>query len=153
MESPLKDESFDYVWSHGVLHHTPSTKDAVKACATLPKKNTGWFYVWVYHKGGFIWEYGNLFLRAITTRLPEKAVLFLSYALAPLLYIVPAYNKDVNLSNVSWSECALSINDWLAPKYQWHHSAEEVISWYEEFGYKDMEQTLANGVGIIGVRK
>ena len=153
MEPPLKDESFDYVWSHGVLHHTPSTKDAVRACSKLPKKDTGWFYVWVYHKGGFVWEYGNRFLRSITTRLPEKAVLFLSYALAPLLYIVPAYNKDVNLSNVSWSECALSINDWLAPKYQWHHSAEEVISWYEEFGYKDIEETLANGVGIIGVRK
>lgn len=153
MTPPLKDESFDYVWSHGVLHHTPSTKDAVAACAKLPKKKTGWFYVWVYHKGGFIWEYGNRLLRSITTRLPEKAVIALSYALAPLLYIIPAYNKDVNLSNVSWSECALSINDWLAPKYQWHHSAEEVISWYEEFGYKDMEVTPANGVGIIGMRK
>jgi hypothetical protein len=50
-------------------------------------------------------------------------------------------------------ECALSINDWLAPKYQWHHSAEEVISWYEELGYKDIEVTPANGVGIIGMRK
>lgn len=153
MEPPLKEESFDYVWSHGVLHHTPSTKDAVNACSKLPKKHTGWFYVWVYHKGGVIWEYGNRLLRSITTRLPEKAVIVLSYALAPLLYIIPAYNKDVNLSKVSWSECALSINDWLAPKYQWHHSAEEVISWYEEFGYKDIEITPANGVGIIGKRK
>ncbi len=153
MNPPLKKESFDYVWSHGVLHHTPSTKDAVEACAKLPKKETGWFYVWVYHKGGFLWEYGNRLLRSITTRLPEKVVIGISYALAPLLYIIPAYNKDVNLSNVSWSVCALSINDWLAPKYQWHHSAEEVISWYEEFGYKDIEVTPANGVGIIGMRK
>ncbi|MHC4184098.1 MAG: class I SAM-dependent methyltransferase, partial [Planctomycetota bacterium] len=153
MEPPLKEETFDYVWSHGVLHHTPSTKDAVNVCSKLPKKHTGWFYVWVYHKGGFIWEHGNRLVRSITTRLPEKAVILLSYALAPLLYIIPAYNKDVNLSHVSWSECALSINDWLAPKYQWHHSAEEVISWYEELGYKDIEVTPANGVGIIGMRK
>jgi SAM-dependent methyltransferase/uncharacterized protein YbaR (Trm112 family) len=153
MEPPFKEGSFDYVWSHGVLHHTPSTKDAVAACSVLSKKNTGWFYVWVYHKGGFFWEYGNRMVRSITTRLPVKVVLILSYALAPLLYLIPAYNKDVNLSNVSWSECALSINDWLAPKYQWHHTAEEVISWYKELGYKDIEITPANGVGVTGVRK
>jgi uncharacterized protein YbaR (Trm112 family)/SAM-dependent methyltransferase len=153
MFPPVKEESFDYVWSHGVLHHTPSTKRAFDAVSKLPKKNTGRFYIWVYHKGGFIWEYGNRFIRSITTRMPGALLRCLSYSLVPLLYIIPAYNKDVNLSNMSWTECALSVHDWLAPKYQWHHSAKEVMSWFEERGYKDIEQTSANGVGITGVRK
>jgi SAM-dependent methyltransferase len=153
MTPPLKEESFDYVWSHGVLHHTPSTKQAFDAVNKLPKKQTGRFYIWVYHKGGFIWEYGNRFGRSITTRLPASILKFISYALVPLLYLIPAYNKDVNLSNMSWTECALSVHDWLAPKYQWHHSAEEVMSWFKEKEYTDIEQTSANGVGITGVRK
>ncbi len=92
-------------------------------------------------------------MRSFTSQLPAGVLQFISYALVPLFYLVPAYNKRVNLSNMSWSECALSVHDWLAPKYQWHHSAEEVISWFEEVDYKDIEQTSANGVGITGVRK
>lgn len=153
MNPPIKEGFFDYVWSHGVLHHTYSTKTAFGIIAKLPKKHTGRLYIWVYHKGGFIWEYGNRFVRSITTRLPASLIHFISYAVVPLLYVIPAYNKRVNLSNMSWGECALSVHDWLAPKYQWHHSAEEVISWFEEHGYTNIEKTSANGVGITGVRK
>lgn len=153
MNSPLKEESFDYVWSHGVLHHTPSTKEAFNIVSKLPKKHVGWLYIWVYPKGGFIWEYGFKFIRSITTALPPKLLYYISYALVPFLYIVPAYNERVNLSNMSWSECALSVNDWLAPKYQWHHTKEEVVSWFEECGYKDIEILPANGVGVTGIRK
>lgn len=153
MFPPLKKETFDYVWSHGVLHHTPSTRTAFNVISKLPRKKTGRFYVWVYHKGGFIWEYGNRFVRSITSRLPSAWLRFVSYATVPLLYLIPAYNKRVNLGNMSWAECALSTHDWLAPKYQWHHSPEEVISWFEKEGYWQIEQTSANGVGITGVRK
>ncbi|MCK5506750.1 MAG: class I SAM-dependent methyltransferase, partial [Thermodesulfovibrionia bacterium] len=153
MLPPLKEEQFDYVWSHGVLHHTPSTKDAFRAISRLPKHGSGRIYIWVYHKGGFLWEYGNRLVRSITTRLPSSVMHVIAYSLVPLLYLIPAYNKDVNLSNMSWAECALSTHDWLSPKYQWHHSTEEVFSWYEEQGFKDIEQTSANGVGVTGVRK
>ncbi len=153
MTPPFKEESFDYVWSHGVLHHTPSTRTAFNVISVLPKKHTGRIYIWVYHKGGFIWEYGNRFVRSITSRMPEKLLYLISYALVPMLYLIPAYNKRVNLSNMSWGECALSTHDWLAPKYQWHHSPEEVISWFEEQGYRSIERTSANGVGITGIRK
>jgi uncharacterized protein YbaR (Trm112 family)/SAM-dependent methyltransferase len=152
MSPPLKEESFDYVWSHGVLHHTPSTKDAFIAISKLPKAGTGRIYIWVYHKGGFIWEYGNRLVRSVTTRLPSSVMHVIAYSLVPLLYLIPAYNKDVNLSHMSWAECALSTHDWLSPKYQWHHSVEEVMSWYQKKGYKDIEQTSAAGVGITGVK-
>jgi SAM-dependent methyltransferase len=153
MAPPLKEDSFDYVWSHGVLHHTPSTRDAFNAISKLPKKGTGRIYIWFYHKGGFLWEYGNRVIRSFTTRLPSSVMHVIAYSLVPLLYLIPAYNKRVNLSNMSWAECALSTHDWLSPKYQWHHSREEVFSWFKEQGFKEIEQTSANGVGITGVRK
>lgn len=153
MMPPLKDESIDYLWSHGVLHHTPSTKDAFIAVSKLTKKHGGRCYIWVYHKGGIIWEYGNRLVRSITTRLPASLLNLISYITVPLLYLIPAYNKRVNVSNMSWRECALSTHDWLAPKYQWHHSPEEVMSWFEAQGFTDIEQTSANGVGITGIRK
>jgi len=153
MYPPLKEDSFDYVWSHGVLHHTPSTREAFNAISKLPKKKSGRIYIWVYPKGGFIWEYGNRLVRNITTRLPASVMHVIAYCLVPFLYVIPAYNKRVNLSNMSWSECALSTHDWLSPKYQWHHTPEEVVSWFEEQGYGNVEQTSANGVGITGVKK
>jgi uncharacterized protein YbaR (Trm112 family) len=153
MYPPIKDDSFDYVWSHGVLHHTPSTTNAFKAVSHLPKKDGGWFYIWVYPKKGFFWEYGNRFVRYFTTRLPEKVLYGISFILVPLLYLIPAYNRHVNPSNVSWKECALSVNDWLGPKYQWHHTDYEVMAWFKDREYKDIEVLPTTGCAVTGVRK
>jgi len=30
--------------------------------------------------------------------------------------------------------------DWYAPKYQWKHTEEEVIHWFEEAGLKDIKK-------------
>ena len=128
-----------------VLHHTPSTRDAFNAISTLPKTGQDEFTFGSIIKGDLSGNMGNRLVRTITARLPSSVMHVIAYSLVPLLYLIPAYNKRVNLSNMSWSECALSTHDWLSPKYQWHHSVEEVMSWYKEGGYKDIEQTSAAG--------
>jgi SAM-dependent methyltransferase len=46
---PLADETFDYVWSNGVIHHTGDTKRAFDALVSKVKQG-GRLYVWVYER-------------------------------------------------------------------------------------------------------
>lgn len=47
---PLRTEVSDLVYSHGVLHHTYSTHDALRRITAFCKRG-GLFYLWVYGKG------------------------------------------------------------------------------------------------------
>lgn len=46
---PFENESFDFVFSLGVLHHIPDTADALKKCVEKVKIN-GYFLVYLYYK-------------------------------------------------------------------------------------------------------
>jgi len=45
---PFRADSFDMVYSHGVLHHTYSTPTAFARLTQLPKARGGMLYIWVY---------------------------------------------------------------------------------------------------------
>lgn len=45
---PFADESFDFVYSIGVLHHIPDTTKAMKACVDKVKKG-GYFFTYLYY--------------------------------------------------------------------------------------------------------
>ena len=47
MKPPFKDSTFDFIWSDGVLHHTPNTFSAFSSVEKLLKKG-GKFYAWFY---------------------------------------------------------------------------------------------------------
>lgn len=46
----LKESLANLMYSHGVLHHTYSTSDAVQAVAKHCRSD-GWFYLWLYGSG------------------------------------------------------------------------------------------------------
>lgn len=69
-ELPFEDESFDLVYSWGVLHHTPRTDQAVEEVHRVLKKG-GEAKVMIYHKhsivGWMLWlRYGLLGLKPLT---------------------------------------------------------------------------------------
>lgn len=45
---PFADESFDFVYSIGVLHHIPDTAKAMQACVDKVKKD-GYFFTYLYY--------------------------------------------------------------------------------------------------------
>ncbi|SHI76064.1 Methyltransferase domain-containing protein [Malonomonas rubra DSM 5091] len=59
---PLDEGSVDIVFSEGVLHHTDSTENAIKALSKLLKKD-GRFLFYVYKKKGPIREYTDDYVR------------------------------------------------------------------------------------------
>jgi uncharacterized protein YbaR (Trm112 family)/ubiquinone/menaquinone biosynthesis C-methylase UbiE len=133
---PLRPESFDYVFSNGVIHHTPDTLAAFHALAKLPKKK-GVYAVWVYPFRSKFWDALQTNLRKISTRLPPGLLKVLSYIPVPLLSL-PGFRaySGTSLKNASWAECAQVVFDFYGPKYQTHHTESEVAGWFEEEHYE-----------------
>ena len=67
-EPPFARESFDFIYSIGVLHHTPDTRTAfARVAATV--KPCGKFAVYLYARYGVSHKASDA-IRTITTRLP-----------------------------------------------------------------------------------
>ncbi len=146
---PLAPESFDLVFSDGVVHHTPEPEAAVRALARLVAPG-GYLYLWVYPRGGRAWEITNRWLRIVTTRMPNRLLAALCYALVPLLSLVPTYSQT-RLGRATWRQCAQVVWDWLSPPYQSHHTFKEVAGWLQAAGLVDVE-SLPVPVGCIARR-
>ena len=139
-ELPFRDETFDLIFSIGVLHHTPSTKAAFDRLPRLLRKD-GKIAIWVYTSySGTQWRFSDLY-RRFTPRLPKRILHALCYAAVPLYFVykIPIaglfFRWILPVSNHPRSEWrVLDTFDWYSPKYQWKHSYEEVFPWFEENG-------------------
>ena len=58
---PFKDNSFDYIWSWGVIHHTPNTKKAAEEIIRVLKPK-GKLDIMVYNNDSF-YKFINVYLR------------------------------------------------------------------------------------------
>lgn len=89
---PFVDESFDFVYSIGVLHHIPDTLKAMQACVNKVKHN-GYFFTYLYYNldnRGFLFKtffhLSNLLRKAIS-KLPGGLKRFVCGLLAVILYM------------------------------------------------------------------
>ncbi|WP_082007498.1 class I SAM-dependent methyltransferase [Tepidimonas taiwanensis] len=70
---PFAENSFDYILSEGVLHHTPSTRAAIHALARLLKTG-GVLAFYVYKRKSPIREFADDFIREhLRSMSPEEA--------------------------------------------------------------------------------
>ncbi len=162
-ELPFKEEIFDYIFSIGVLHHTPNTQKAFKC---LPKflKSGGEIAIWVYSNEGFDTKVYNKisdFYRLFTTKMPKGLLYRLSYVslltyplktyplkkirfLTSIAYLIfPASDHPIRAWRI------LDTFDWYSPKYQWKHTYNELILWFKESGLKGIK-TLDSPVAVRG---
>jgi ubiquinone/menaquinone biosynthesis C-methylase UbiE len=66
---PFKKESFDFVYSSGVIHHTNNFLKGLKELIRVCKKN-GHIYLYIYAKGGIYWR-ARTFMNKIMKRIPQ----------------------------------------------------------------------------------
>ncbi len=100
---PFADNSFDVVFSLGVLHHIPDTAAAMKKCVAKVKAN-GWFLVYLYYKldnRGIFYKWlfylSNLF-RKIISSLPSVLKLFICDLIAFVIYLpLISFSKIVRM--------------------------------------------------------
>lgn len=82
---PFPPESFDVIYSIGVLHHTPDCRAAFRALVPLLKPG-GTIAIWVY-KHMRSWARVASAYRRVTTRLPHHLLHALCYIAVPLYYL------------------------------------------------------------------
>jgi ubiquinone/menaquinone biosynthesis C-methylase UbiE/uncharacterized protein YbaR (Trm112 family) len=144
---PFKDETFDFVYSWGVLHHTP---DPPKAFQQLPRlvKQGGKLMIFVYAKYNKAYLKTTFAYRKITTRLPQKLLLKLCYIAIPLYYVgkIPAIGPFITriLLPVSvrppthmWRVC--NTFDLYSPEYVFVYDHVEVYHWFGGHGFDKIE--------------
>jgi len=151
---PLKENQFDLVWSCGVLHHTPNTKDSFMKATRIVKEG-GRLYVWLYKP--VYYTKILTFIRLFTTRMPDAILLPICYLTAPLFAATKYILTKLNINYRSFEkktlrENALSIHDTIAPPYRWHHSKDEVSQWFQEANFCNITVTDESslGFGMLG---
>jgi SAM-dependent methyltransferase len=141
LDLPLAERAFDLVFSIGVLHHSPDPRRAFAQVAARVRPG-GRLAVWLYGKNTWPQEGINSTLRAVTTRLPSRVLEPLCVGLAALggvPILNRTLNKVVNFSNhPDWTLRVCDTYDWYAPRYQSHHTVEELARWFVEEGFENL---------------
>jgi len=162
LDLPFASESFDCIYSIGVLHHTPDCEAAFRMLPRLLKPG-GSLAVWLY-SGYNKWYRFSDFYRKVTHRIPIRVLHGFLLCAVPILYwldcrlrAIPLVGKPIAgivrhlfpVSLVRNSEIrVLDTLDWYSPKYQSKHTYEEVFRWFESWGFERLSVADVS----IGVR-
>lgn len=138
---PFAAGTFDAAFSIGVMHHDADTRAVFDAVAPMVKPG-GKLAVWLYRRNQW-WQEGiNNLLRRRTTKMPHKRLERWSKVgawLGGLPVVNKTLNKIVNFSSHPSRENRICDTfDWYAPRYQYHHTVDELCAWFREAGYGDL---------------
>jgi SAM-dependent methyltransferase len=154
LRPPLREGSFDQIYSIGVLDHTPDPRRAFLQVARLLKPG-GRIAIWIYPKERPLLEAIVAIHRAVSTRLPVVVLLHLSRLTAPLgglkRRLMASPRRLVSRAGVALHLLTIGVSmhpdpevrvcdtlDWYAPTYLSRHTLEEVRGWFAEAGLTDV---------------
>jgi SAM-dependent methyltransferase len=171
---PFEPQSFDVVFSIGVMHHDVDTRAVFDAVARLVRPG-GRYAVWLYRKNQWWQERLNDALRRRSVRMPPDKLerwCRVGATLGGVPLVNKTLNKVVNFSShPAWENRLCDTFDWYAPAYQHHHTVEELCDWFRAAGFESLrvlppEKTgrfyrwsyehnllVGSGVNVVGVRK
>ena len=176
LQPPLKSGFADFVYSVGVLHHTPDTHAAFLSSASLVAPG-GRLAVWLYPKekepnpyADRIHHIQDEVIRPITCRMPPRMLRLFAAMLGRLTFVrdravarhqatgsriagrIAHYAGTVAVGRHRDPQIAAFLNfDWYSPQYRSYHSEEEVERWYQEAGFTNI-RLLPQRVSSVGTR-
>ena len=163
LQLPFPERSFDAIFAEGVLHHTPSTEQALKSLAPMLEPG-GEILFYVYRKKGPIREFTDDYIRGLVSGVPPeqawemlRPLTKLGQALAELQaevevpedipYLgIKAGRYDIqrliywNFAKLFWNDdypfaTNHHINfDWYHPRYAQRQTEADVRRWCAEAG-------------------
>jgi SAM-dependent methyltransferase len=159
---PFKEESFDVIYSIGVLHHTPSCERAFKGLVKFLKPG-GTIAIWLYSGYNKWYRFSDLY-RKVTHRLPSRVLHALCHIAVPMYYVyyglrwIPLVGRP--MSGFTHHVFPTSLNpdphtrvldtfDWYSPKYQSKHTYEEVFRWFESCNLESLN-VLREPIAVRG---
>ena len=141
---PFREESFDLIYSIGVLHHTPDCESALRGLIRYLAPG-GRLAVWLYADDQGLWAKYSDAYRRVTVKLPKRFLYVLCHAAVPLYYLM----KIPLLGRALWTLLPISMHpkaqwrildtfDWYAPWYQSKHTYPQVYHWLQSEGLTDI---------------
>lgn len=138
---PFETESFDFVFSIGVMHHDVETRAIFDAVSKMVRPG-GRMAVWLYRKNTWWQEALNSFLRRRTTKMKvEKLEPWCRFGatLGGIPLVKQSLSKVVNFSTHPVRENRICDTfDWYAPEFQHHHTTNELCGWFQDAGFEGM---------------
>lgn len=145
---PLKEWSFDVVYSRGVLMFTYSTREAFRAIAKYCRPG-GRLYIWVYGPGSV--DAGLLrravyvaeaVVRPVLSGRPSSPANTALLSCATAGYM--AYNvfdrlRNPKIQRFNYERALHSARDRFTHRYVHRHQPGEVLGWFREAGFEDVE--------------
>jgi len=154
---PFAPATFDFIYSFGVLHHTPDCASAFRQLARLLKPG-GKLSIFVYSSYNKIIVYSSAIWRIVTTHLPKRLLYYLCFIAVPLYFIyrIPLIGHVGRAVFVipmipDWRWRVLDTFDWYSPRYQSKHTHWEVFRWFEEEGMTDVK-VLPREITMVGTK-
>jgi SAM-dependent methyltransferase/uncharacterized protein YbaR (Trm112 family) len=177
MDTPFREEFFDFIIADGVLHHTPDTKKAFLSLYRKLKRG-GQMFFYVYRKMGAARQFCDQHIRESFSQLEPDSCYEACEALTDLgrelsklnaeiilqkpipILGIPAGTHNVqrlfyyNFVKCFWNdafdyETNNMVNfDWYHPHNAWQHTEEEVESWLTESGIIEYSFNDSNPNGI-----
>jgi SAM-dependent methyltransferase len=162
---PFAAESFDFIYSLGVLHHTPNCEQAFSRLPRLLKPG-GTIAVWLYSGYNRWYRMSDLY-RRVTHRLPSRPLHALCHVAVPLYYLHKGLRRvpivGVKASRLLYCVLPISLHssaamrvldtfDWYSPDYQSKHTYEEVFRWFENAGLEDL-RVMHEPISVRGRRR
>src|SRR5262249_10499546 len=118
------------------------TRDVFDAVAKMVKPG-GRMAVWLYARNQWWQEWINDALRRRTVEMPpEKLERWCKWGawLGAIPIVKQSLNKIVNFSaHPNWENRVCDTFDWYEPRYQHHHTVEELSQWFREAGFHDLK--------------
>ncbi|NCU04706.1 MAG: methyltransferase domain-containing protein [Chitinophagaceae bacterium] len=146
---PFAGESFDLLYSSGVLHHTADTKKSLFAVENLVKKG-GRICIWLYHPQDNKIHNAMLSIRKVTGKLPILlSFILLMVFVFPISFLVKKIKRKRELN---YREEIIDILDMFTPEFRFEIAHDEAKKWLALLNYSNIKVTTTDqfGFSIIG---
>ena len=155
---PYKKEYFDFIYSIGVLHHTPDPKQSFLSLIPYLKPG-GSISIVLYNKGSLLYEYAKRW-RKYTIKFDKKILYRLCWLSALLLYPIyklPIFKLFIYYLPIDmhrkfeWR--VLNTFDAYSPRYASTHHWSEIYNWFKEANLENITLQNTNSICIRGWKK
>lgn len=154
---PFREETFDLIYSLGVLHHTPDPQRAFQGLVKFLKPG-GRISVTLYSGYNKFYVRATNFWRRLAPELPPRLLYGLAHVAIPLYYLyrLPVIGQVLQgLLPISmhpdpaWR--VLDTFDCYSPRYQSYHTHHEVFQWFRDSKLTDIT-VLEPGISFIATK-
>lgn len=151
---PFRDATYDLVYSSGVIHHTPSSKDSFTSLSRMVRPG-GRLYVWIYGKRAFPVRIFFATGRSLKRFISLHSLMKVCKAIAPLYKVIASALNALRLVPFrarTTREITLDLFDAFAPRYNHWHTEDEVASWFRSAGFTNitLSGVQKHGFGMHG---